>query len=50
MVTLLELAGFIALVVAGALVDPAFAWAIAGVGLVGKAFELESRKRPEDQP
>lgn len=42
---LLELAGLLCLVVAGAHVHPAAAWAIAGAGLIGKAFEAETAAR-----
>lgn len=40
---LLELAGIVCLTVAGATIDPALAWTVAGFGLLGKAFETEVR-------
>lgn len=42
---LLELAGLICLVVAGAHVNAGVAFLVAGLGLVGKSFELESVAR-----
>lgn len=42
---LLEVAGIVCLSVAGALIDPALAWLVAGLGLIGKGFEVEERGR-----
>lgn len=42
---LLELAGLICLVVAGAFIHPALAFAVAGLGLLGKSFEVEGAVR-----
>lgn len=41
----LELAGIACLAVAAVLVHPALAWFVVGVGLIGKALELERRSR-----
>lgn len=43
--TIFELAGLTCLVVAGALVSPALAFLVAGVGFIGKAFEVEATAR-----
>lgn len=43
---LFELAGIVCLTVAGAIVHPALAFLIAGIGLIGKGFEAERKARP----
>lgn len=47
---LLELAGLICLVVAGAHVNAGTAWLVAGLVLVAKAFELEAPRRKTRRP
>lgn len=42
---LMEVAGIVCLSIAGAMVHPALAWLVAGLGLVGKAFEIERRSK-----
>lgn len=46
----LEAAGIACLTVAGALIDPALAWLVAGIGLIGKGYETELARRAEPKP
>jgi uncharacterized membrane protein len=43
---LLEFAGAVCLIVAAAFVATALAWTVAGVALIAKAAEIETRSRP----
>lgn len=45
LILVLEVLGLVCLVAAAALLHPALALAAAGVALIGKAYELESRGR-----
>lgn len=48
---MLELLGATCLVIAAATLHPSLAWLVAGVSLIAKAFELETRGAPpSDRP